>query len=619
MQKRINRGRVLASAIFLAASMTLDFSVNAAEAPGTYVKSGAQSTNSEKDKKLQEPERGKPGTAAPDRRRVQLGRKEVAGAKHASTHQKRRSTTDDVASLKEQLALQQKQIEQLRSTLEEQKQLLERTLCIERAQAGQADQTRQASQAASAHAPNLGQVASLTPVLPSTTSAAAIAGVPSALTAEPSSAVPPVTRSEVQEYTTKVEELGKKMDGALKNLGGFKFSGDFRYRADAQLRSGNSIAAPLQNVRSRYRLRVNLDKELDPRFKFHVQLSTGPINNALTNDQDFAATTVKQPFSLAEAFVDFHPNKNFSIRGGRMEEVFADGMRFLWDDDVRFNGFQQIATIPVAANPLGIKSFELRGGEYFLSNPNVVILSATSPLVSAGFKPGTKVRDANLFHPGLVVKGDLGTGWSHQFTGDIQIYRNQNQIQLASLASGFPILVSNGVGLALSGPITGTGNATTTSGGAIYNAPNFQIARLVYRLEHKGWKLGKREMPAYLDFQASRNVGTSKLRDGVLASANLGAVKGFGDVRFLYQFAIKDANSLISQFTDDDLGTGTGVNIQVHAVRFDLGLTRFLQWQNLLFMQDERRPSNPAAQFFVPLQRGANTTYRYLGQLAFSF
>ena len=91
------------------------------------------------------------------------------------------------------------------------------------------------------------------------------------------------------------------------------------------------------------------------------------------------------------------------------------------------------------------------------------------------------------------------------------------------------------------------------------------------------------------------------------------------DVRFRYQFAIKDANALISQFTDDDLGTGSGVNIAVHALRVDLGLTRFLQWQNLLFIQTERRASNPAEQFFVPLQRGAHVTYRYLGQLAFSF
>jgi hypothetical protein len=100
---------------------------------------------------------------------------------------------------------------------------------------------------------------------------------------------------------------------------------------------------------------------------------------------------------------------------------------------------------------------------------------------------------------------------------------------------------------------------------------------------------------------------------------NLGSVKQAGDVRALYQFAIKDANSMISQFTDDDLGTGSGVNIAVHAMRLDIGLTRFLQLQNLVFFQRQRRASNPAEQFFVPLGRGANTTTRYLGQLAFSF
>jgi len=171
----------------------------------------------------------------------------------------------------------------------------------------------------------------------------------------------------------------------------------------------------------------------------------------------------------------------------------------------------------------------------------------------------------------------------------------------------------------LAGPLGGRGNATTEPGGAMYDAPDFQIVHLGYRLGYKGARIGGKEMPAWLDLQVSRNVGASRLRDAFMASANLGEVKSFGDVRALYQFAIKDANSMISQFTDDDLGTGAGVNIAVHALRFDLGLTRFLQWQNLLFIQRQRRASNPAEQFFVPLQRGANPTFRYLGQLAFSF
>jgi hypothetical protein len=126
-------------------------------------------------------------------------------------------------------------------------------------------------------------------------------------------------------------------------------------------------------------------------------------------------------------------------------------------------------------------------------------------------------------------------------------------------------------------------------------------------------------MPLWFDVQATRNVGTSRLRDAIMGSVNLGSIRERWDRSFLYQYAIKDANSLISQFTDDDLGTGTGVNIGVHAFRFDLGLARFLQWQNLFFLQNERRASNPAEHLFLPLQRGAKTTYRYLGQLAFTF
>jgi hypothetical protein len=427
------------------------------------------------------------------------------------------------------------------------------------------------------------------------------------------------TAQDLQNYTTKVDELGKKLDSATTNLGGFKFSGDFRFRLDSQTRTGNDIAAPLQNVRSRYRVRLNADKEVDPRFKFHLQLSTGPANVGTTNDQDMAGTTVKHPFSIAEAYVDFHPNSHFSIRGGRMEEVFADNMRFLWDDDVRFNGFQQVFTVPLSGNTAGFKSVEFRAGEYILSNPNIAVLPASSPFVAAGFPLGQKVRDAALFHPGFLLKQDIRKGWTQQYGGDFQYYRNPNEIQLASTANGFPVLINGALGVALSGPLSASGNATTTAGGAIFTASNFQIVRAQYRIQDNGILVGKREMPLYFDIQVARNTGSPFLRDALMGSVNFGSIKNRGDVRFLYQYGVKQANSMISQFTDDDFGTGTGVNIRVHAIRGDIALTRFLQWQNLLFVQSELSKNDPARQFFVPLQAGANRTLRYLGQLSFTF
>ena len=403
------------------------------------------------------------------------------------------------------------------------------------------------------------------------------------------------------------------------SVAGFRFSGDFRLRLDAQLRSGNDFAAPLQNVRGRYRVRLNIDKTVDPRFRFHMQLSTGPYNNPITNDQDMGGINAKVPFSIAEAYVDYLPDSRVTLRAGRMEEVFADNMRFLWDDDVRFSGFSQKLVQPLAKNPLGFTSVELRAGEYILSNPAVYLLPSSSPYVSAGYQVGQKVRGAGLFHPGVVIKGNLGSRWSQQIVGAVALYRNPNQIQLASTAAGFPVLVNSALGFALSGPVGGAGNATTTAGGAMFSAPDFHVSHLGYRLERKGLTVAGKEMPAWLDFQVARNHGAPSLRDAFMASANLGSVSKAGDTRLLYQFAIKDANSMISQFTDDDLGTGSGVNVAVHAFRFDLGLTRFLQWQNLVFLQHQRRATDPSAQFFVPLGRGANQTVRYLGQLAFAF
>ena len=58
----------------------------------------------------------------------------------------------------------------------------------------------------------------------------------------------------------------------------------------------------------------------------------------------------------------------------------------------------------------------------------------------------------------------------------------------------------------------------------------------------------------------------------MLAALQVGRITKRGDMSFLYVFAIKGANALISQLTDDDLGTNTGVNIRTHHFRFEYGI-----------------------------------------------
>lgn len=430
-----------------------------------------------------------------------------------------------------------------------------------------------------------------------------------------------------QTQTPALEDRVKKLESKVLAIGPFRFSGDFRLRFDGIFRKADPTPpagfAPLthqQNARMRYRLRLNLDTDVNPKLSFHAQLATGPANNPLTMDQDFGETTTRHPFFISEAWIDFHPNKATQLQGGRVQEVFADNSRFLFDDDIRFNGFNEKYVVSFKRNSLKLASLELRAGQYIFSNPNVAIVTAGSPLAQAGAVVGSTGRDSNLFHQGLLLNQKFNDRWSSQFGGDVQIYRNPNQIQLASTANGVALIVQNGLGITLSGPLTGTGNATTTPGGAIYTARNFQIARVTYRLNWAGFKSGTRTYPVTFNFQAARNVGVGiRERDAMLASIQVGKVAGRGDMSLLYVFSTKGANALISQVTDDDLGTNSGVNIRTNHFRFDLGLAKKVQLQSLLFIQNERHNSGDFPNFFVPLNAFTPRQYRVQEQIVFSF
>ena len=424
-----------------------------------------------------------------------------------------------------------------------------------------------------------------------------------------------------------VEDRLKAVEDRVLKIGPFRLSGDFRLRADAILRSADPAPppgfAPLphqQNVRARYRLRLNFDTDIEPAFSFHGQLATGPINNPLTNDQDFTSTVARAPFFINEAWIDYHPNKNIQLQGGRLQETFADNSKFLFDDDVRFNGFNEKYIVRLK-NPFAyITNLELRAGQYIFSNPNIAIVTKGSPLANAGAIVGSTGRSSNLFHQGVLFNQKYNEKWGGQFGGDIQLYRNPNQIQLSSATDGLTLLVQPGLGLALSGPLSGTGNATTTPGGVIYTARNFQIVRLTYRLNWAGFKEGDRLFPVTFNAQASRNVGVGiHERDAMLAALQVGKVTRRGDTSYLYIFTIKGANSLISQLTDDDLGTNSGVNIRTHAFRFEIGLSKKITFQSLAFIQRQLRNSGQFPNFFVPLNAFTPRQFRLQEQIVFTF
>ena len=424
--------------------------------------------------------------------------------------------------------------------------------------------------------------------------------------------------------TPTVEQRLTKLEGQALKIGPVKISGDFRLRFDGTFRSATEPPDPplgnVQNARGRYRFRLNLDTDLHPNLSFHAQLATGPLNNQLSTNQDFTSIAVRAPFSLSEAWVEYRPTKSWQLQGGRVLDIFADNSRFLFDDDLRFNGFNERYTHSFKSNDAYVSSLELRAGQYILSTPNVAVIAPNSPLAHAGEIVGTTGRSATLFHQGLLVNQKFNERWNSQAGGDIQIYNHPNQIALASTQDGLVLLVQPGIGIALSGPIVGTGTATTTPGGAIYTAPGFQVARLTYRLNYAGWAHGDHAFPVTLNVQVARNVATGlNERDAMLAALQVGRITKRGDTSFLYVFTIKGANSMISQVTDDDLGTGSGVNIRTNHFRFEYGISKKVTFQSLFFFQHQLRRSGQFPSFFVPIGDFAPLTYRLQQQVVFTF
>jgi len=434
----------------------------------------------------------------------------------------------------------------------------------------------------------------------------------------------PAAATPAEQQTPTIEQRLAKVEGQALKIGPVRLSGDFRLRFDGTFRKATDPPDPpldhVQNARARYRFRLNLDTDLYPNLSFHAQLATGPLNNQLSTNQDFTSMTVRAPFALSEAWIEYRPTKAWQLQGGRVLDIFADNSRFLFDDDLRFNGFNERYTHSFKSNDAYVSSLEFRAGQYILSTPNVAVITPGSPLARAGEGIGTAGRSATLFHQGLLVNQKFNERWNSQFGGDIQLYNHPNQIQLASTQDGLVLLVQPGIGIALSGPLPGTGNATTTPGGVVYTAPGFQVARLTYRLNYAGFTHGDHAFPITFNAQVARNVATGlNERDAMLAALQVGRITKRGDTSFLYVFAIKGANSMISQVTDDDLGTGTGVNIRTSHFRFEYGISKKVTLQSLFYIQNSLRRSGQFPNFFVPLGDFAPTTYRLQQQIVFAF
>jgi len=517
----------------------------------------------------------------------------------------------EIAQLKAMLAEQQLQINELRDALAGKK-------------------TTEASVAPPAAPlvvarPNLGEVASTTPIIP-----LGPAAVPATTLVFVPSPVPQAPQLPLTSPTAPPPDpIQRAIDSINGNLRGFRISGDFRLRTDVLVREKNTDfpttdnrSTPQQRARERYRVRLNLDKDLF--FKdgadrslasFHLQLATDPFNNPSTQDTDFAGISTRAPISINEAYMDFRPTKSLTLRVGRTAEIFADNRQFVYDDDIRFNGFHE--TYRWNSKKAGF-FVQLAAAQYILTDPNIQVLPTGSPFTAAGYAVGQRIPSSNLLDQGIMIGSNIGKKWTHNETVNYFVMREPNQIQLASTAGGAPLFATSPiVGANLISNLGETGNGTTTAGGATYTASHFHVIRGAFNLNYSGKMLMGHNYPFQLFLQTTHNTGASFDNNGYMLGASLGQAARLGDIQFQYQYFYKPGNAFISQFSDDDVGTGAGVNVKTTQLRVNFGLTRFLSWENRLYIQKGISVNGP--NYFLPLQQGYNTQFRVHSQFVFTF
>ena len=447
-----------------------------------------------------------------------------------------------------------------------------------------------------------------------------------ALEAAHSPAPPVLTRAALE---APKPEVAPRPDTAPAQSGPMKFGGDFNLYFDSITRPTGGGAQRVSNIRGRYLLHLNFEAALRKTLSFHGQLSTSPLNNPLTDIQDFSGGVAKHPFFLSQAYIDYHPNDFVRLQGGRVDSPFGDRSRFLFDQDTRFNGTSEMFRLPLSKAPAGIKELQFLAGQYTFTNPSFPIIEPGTPSTAAGATPseaflaagaqeGTQPRASQLFQQGLIVRQQLGASLTSDVAADVQFYRNPNQLRLMSTPGGL-FLIGGAIGITPSGPVPSASNATTTPGGATLTAPGFRIAHTAWTIADRNANIFGRSVPVSLNLHWARNFEPVSNRNAWAAILTAGRSSEAGDVRFLYGFYHKEANSLIGELTENDLAIGGNVNMSAHIMRVDYTLGRGVSWVNNLIWTRWLSDSSPQSNYFVPLGRSVPGQLRYQSILMFRF
>jgi type II secretory pathway component PulJ len=439
-------------------------------------------------------------------------------------------TMEDIQQLRDALAAQQRQIEQLQRQLAQRDQALQQAAsAATEAQSKAADVSAQAMQQQDAETPHK-DVAD--PKTSNTNVAETIQDTQSGLSAE-----------------------GKE----IKALGNLQFSGDLRLRYEPFFGGGpaNGAASPDRH-RERFRLRLNFRSKITDDFTAGFSFASGDLGDPIANNASETGFYTRKPIAISKAFGTYAPHhlKPFTLTIGKFGYTWRR-TELIWDNDL---------------NPEGA-SEQLSWNWKNKLLTHFAIIGYETPIFEAGGGADT-----------YMTGGQVQTGWSLgpgvKFTADAAYYDFNNadtiaQNQAQNPSNGF---ATEGISNFGGGNFGFSAAFLTNNFGVINNkrafASKFGIFDAIARLD---FDTGNTRWPIYALFDFAQNTqACANLKAFVAAGATLptcdprqrhgywselkfGQTKNKGDLLLGYTFARIERDAVLSAFNFSNLRQPTNV------------------------------------------------------------
>ena len=273
-------------------------------------------------------------------------------------------TVDEAKELRDALAAQQQQIQQL------QQQLAQRDAAFQQAQQ-QVQQQLQQAQLTAADAQSK------------------VAGLESTTTAQKrsvdqlSSSFADIKGNVTNAVLATQEE--QKSVSALEGLvGRFRFNGDIRVRGESFFQDYSGCKACFDRNRARVRVRFGVDGKLNEDFIAGVALATGSLGDPTTTNETFTNFFDRKTIGLDRGYITYNPvaHKWLSLTGGKFAYQWQR-TQVTGDPDINPEGFNEKLSFDMNHGPL--KNFTAQSMQVLLNeNTNSSLLRAHDAFMVGG-------------------------------------------------------------------------------------------------------------------------------------------------------------------------------------------------------------------------------------------